>query len=177
MRLKSHFGFNKQERSGIFFLLLITTVLQGGCYHVKANPSLRESNFALDTEEQSKMDSLKNHQLEVSVKTYPFNPNYITDYKGYTLGLSTSQLDRLFAFREGSKFVNSAKEFQTVTQVSDSLLDQSSPYFKFPEWVTTIVWAGTLISQDAISGSRSPRLSPPRGLKFHRRVLRDCRSV
>lgn len=33
--------------------------------------------------------------------------------------------------------MNSAKEFQTVTQVSDSLLNQSSPYFKFPDWVTT----------------------------------------
>ena len=136
MRKQSPFRFNKQERSGIFFLLLITTVLQGGYYYVKANPSQRESNFALDTEEQSKMDSLKNHQLEASVKIFPFNPNYITDYKGYTLGLSTSQLDRLFAFREEGKFVNSAKEFQTVTQVSDSLLNQISPYFKFPDWVT-----------------------------------------
>jgi len=136
MRKQSHFRFNKQERSGIFFLLLIVIVLQCGYYYVKANPSQSETVFALNTKEQTKIDSLKNHQPEASVKIYPFNPNYLTDYKGYTLGLSTSQLDRLFAFRKKGKFVNSANEFQAVTKVSDSLLNEISPYFKFPEWVT-----------------------------------------
>ncbi len=135
MRFKSHFRFNKQERSGIFFLLLIVIVLQGGYYYVKANPSPRDGNFTLIASEQNKIDSLKTHQPEAASKIYPFNPNYITDYKGYTLGLSTSELDRLIAFREQGKFVNSAKEFQTVTQISDSLLNQISPYFKFPDWV------------------------------------------
>jgi DNA uptake protein ComE-like DNA-binding protein len=31
--------------------------------------------------------------------------------------------------------VNSPKEFQAVTKVSDSLLNAISPYFKFPDWV------------------------------------------
>jgi len=136
MRKQSHFRFNKQERSGIFFLLLIVIVLQGGYYYVKANPSPRQTNFTLNAQEQSRIDSLKSHQTEASVKIYPFNPNYLTDYKGYTLGLSTSQLDRLFAFRKKGKFVNSANEFQAVTKVSDSLLNEISPYFKFPDWVT-----------------------------------------
>lgn len=34
-----------------------------------------------------------------------------------------------------NKFVNSAKEFQKVTNVSDSLLKVMAPFFKFPEWV------------------------------------------
>lgn len=136
MRKQPHFRFNKQERSGIFFLLLITIVFQVGYYYIKANPSPRETNFVLSVHEQSKIDSLINYKSEAAVKMYPFNPNYLSDYKGYTLGLSTSQLDRLFAFREEGKFVNSAKEFQAVTQVSDSLLNQISPYFKFPDWVT-----------------------------------------
>ncbi|MBO0331704.1 ComEA family DNA-binding protein [[Muricauda] lutisoli] len=135
MKFKSHFRFNKQERSGIFFLLLIVIVLQGGYYYVKANPSTREAGFALNIPEQYKVDSLKANQPVASPKTYPFNPNYITDYKGYALGLSASELDRLFAFREQGSFVNSAKEFQNVTQISDSLLNQISPYFKFPDWV------------------------------------------
>ncbi|MEC7772373.1 MAG: helix-hairpin-helix domain-containing protein [Bacteroidota bacterium] len=135
MKFKSHFRFNKQERSGIFFLLLIVIVLQGGYYYVKANPSTREAGFATNIPEQHKIDSLKAHQPLATPKIYPFNPNYITDYKGYALGLSTSELDRLFAFREQGKFVNSAKEFQTITQISDSLLHQISPYFKFPDWV------------------------------------------
>jgi len=135
MRKQFHFRFNKQERSGIFFLLLIVIVLQGGYYYVKAKPSQTETSFALNTEEQDKIDSLRNHRSEASVKMYPFNPNYLTDYKGYTLGLTTDELDRLFAFREQGRFVNSANEFQAVTKVSDSLLGVLSPYFKFPDWV------------------------------------------
>ena len=115
MRLKSHFRFNKQERSGIFFFLVLVIVLQGGYYYVKANPSSKETAFALNALEQAKIDSLKIHQPEATRKIYPFNPNYITDCKGYTLGLSASQLDRLFAFRKQDKFVNSAKDFQNVT--------------------------------------------------------------
>lgn len=137
MKLKSHFRFNKQERSGIFFLLLIVILLQGGYFFVKANPPSKEADFALNTLEQNRIDSLKILQTEATRKIYPFNPNYITDYKGYTLGLSPSELDRLFAYRKQDKFVNSAKEFQNVTQISDSLLNEISPYFKFPDWVNS----------------------------------------
>ncbi|WP_243765946.1 helix-hairpin-helix domain-containing protein [Polaribacter cellanae] len=68
-------------------------------------------------------------------KIYPFNPNYITDFKGAQLGMSLDEIDRLLAFRKTNKFVNSKKEFQQITKVSDSLLHKISPYFKFPDWV------------------------------------------
>ena len=115
-------------------MLLIVVVLQCGYYYVKATPSNLESDFALNAVEQTKIDSLKKERFDKSQKIYPFNPNYLTDYKGYALGLSPSELDRLFTFRDQGKFVNSDKEFQTVTQISDSLLNKISPYFKFPEW-------------------------------------------
>jgi DNA uptake protein ComE-like DNA-binding protein len=70
-----------------------------------------------------------------SKKIYPFNPNYISDFKGYQLGLSVKEIDNLIAYRNQGKFINSIKEFQEVTGVSDSLLNVISPYFKFPKWV------------------------------------------
>ncbi|MCB0389468.1 MAG: helix-hairpin-helix domain-containing protein [Winogradskyella sp.] len=83
------------------------------------------------------IDSLRLVEIENrKPKVYPFNPNYITDYKGYTLGMSNEEIDRLLQFRAQDKWVNSAKEFQQVTKVSDSLLATMSPYFKFPEWIT-----------------------------------------
>ncbi|MEN8816009.1 MAG: helix-hairpin-helix domain-containing protein [Nonlabens sp.] len=85
---------------------------------------------------QSKLDSLVAIQQRRRDTIYPFNPNYITDYRGYKLGLSVEEIDRLHRFRESGKWVNSKKEFQQVTQVSDQWLDSISPYFKFPEWVT-----------------------------------------
>ena len=62
-------------------------------------------------------------------------PNYISDYKGEQLGMSLVEIDRLLTFRKTNKFINSKEEFQKITKISDSLLDQISPYFKFPDWV------------------------------------------
>jgi DNA uptake protein ComE-like DNA-binding protein len=84
---------------------------------------------------QLKIDSTKEVETQYKSKIYPYNPNFITDYKGYKYGMTTQQLDRLFAFRKQNKYVNSAKEFQQVTKVSDSLLKEMSVYFKFPDWV------------------------------------------
>ena len=79
--------------------------------------------------------SLKSITSQDTYKMYPFNPNFITDFKGYKLGMKVSEIDRLLAFRKTNKYVNSAQEFQKVTQVSDSLLAVIAPYFKFPDWV------------------------------------------
>ncbi|MCA0132833.1 ComEA family DNA-binding protein [Winogradskyella alexanderae] len=85
---------------------------------------------------RSEIDSLKVAKLEENKTTiYPFNPNYITDFKGYSLGMSNEEIDRLHEFRSKNQWVNSASQFQKVTNVSDSLLAEISPYFKFPEWV------------------------------------------
>lgn len=81
-------------------------------------------------------DSLAHLRLEQRKKKYPFNPNYLTPYRAYQWGMTEEQLQRLQKFRENGKFVNSHVQFQEVTQVSDSLLKEMSPYFKFPEWVT-----------------------------------------
>ncbi|MFD2828841.1 hypothetical protein ACFSYG_20345 [Leeuwenhoekiella polynyae] len=37
---------------------------------------------------------------ESQPKIYPFNPNFITDYKGYTLGMRMVEIDKLLRFRE-----------------------------------------------------------------------------
>lgn len=84
---------------------------------------------------QTIIDSLKQQKATYKSKMYSFNPNFITDFKGYKLGMTVQEIDRLLVYRNQNKFVNSAKEFQVVTKVSDSLLKVISPYFKFPDWV------------------------------------------
>lgn len=84
---------------------------------------------------QAKLDSLKNTESKsADYKIFPFNPNFISDFKGYQLGLNTDQIDRLFRYRNKGKFVNSSEEFQRVTGINDSLLHLIAPYFKFPKW-------------------------------------------
>ena len=51
--------------------------------------------------------------------------------------MSTEEIDRLLEHRTNGKYINSAKEFQKVTNVSDSLLNIIEPFFKFPDWVKT----------------------------------------
>ncbi|WP_456314636.1 ComEA family DNA-binding protein [Pseudomonas shirazensis] len=83
---------------------------------------------------QSEIDSMKLAKYDAKLQMYLFNPNFISDYKGYKLGLSVEEIDRLMAFRKENKYVNSAADFQKVTKISDSLLSVISPFFKFPNW-------------------------------------------
>jgi len=132
---KSHFKFNKQERSGIFYVLLGIVLLLALRYYIANQDFGEPGGFALNTQQQERIDSLKTQKLlKGKQKIYPFNPNYLTDYKGYVLGMTPNEIDRLHIFRANNGFVNSAEEFQVVTKVSDSLLEVISPYFKYPEW-------------------------------------------
>lgn len=137
MKIKtSHIAFTNKQRYGIFLLLFLIVVLQS-IYVVIVWPTAPKliNDDALHTY-NVEVDSLKQQALKDNKpKLFPFNPNYITDFKGYTLGMSNEEIDKLLAYRRENKWVNSAEDFQKVTGVSDSLLDELSPYFKFPDWV------------------------------------------
>ncbi|PRX53135.1 ComEA family DNA-binding protein [Flagellimonas meridianipacifica] len=153
---KSHFRFTKQERNGIFFLVLLIVLLQLAYVLVRATPANTNQALMLDAEVQHQVDSLKQLAIEKgSRKIYPFNPNFISDYKGYTLGMSPKEIDRLFEFRKTGRYVNSATEFQEVTQVSDSLLLAISSYFKFPEWKQKNNSSNTYTAKDSNKGKQS----------------------
>lgn len=134
---RSHFWYNKSQRNGILILIAIILIFQAIYIFVDfSNDEVNIKELEL-SKYQDHIDSLKIIQKEDNkFKIYPFNPNYITDFKGYQLGMSVDEIDNLINFRKTGRFVNSAAEFQNVTKVSDSLLTQISPYFKFPEWVS-----------------------------------------
>ncbi len=133
--IKQFFNFNSRQRKGIFGLFLIIIILQLIYFFVDfSNPEIL-NNDKKWLSLQPQIDSLKAENHKYTNKTHPFNPNFITDFKGYKLGMTTTEIDRLLAFRKTNKYVNSAKEFQEVTKVSDELLHKISPYFKFPDWV------------------------------------------
>lgn len=133
---KSHFWYTKSQRNGIFVLLLLIVIFQLAYFFIDVTP---DNVIDVNSDEvvalQSEIDSLKKEKIKKQNKVFPFNPNFISDYKGERLGMSLEEIDRLHKFREQNKYVNSAEEFQEVTKVSDSLLNVISPYFKFPDWV------------------------------------------
>ncbi|MFM9521602.1 helix-hairpin-helix domain-containing protein [Flavobacterium psychrophilum] len=137
MSFKQYFIFNKEQKIGITILVVLIISVQLLYFFVdfstaKTSTKEEEQWLAMQTE----IDSLKPVSNNDTYKMYPFNPNFITDFKGYKLGMKAAEIDRLLAFRKTNKYVNSAQEFQKVTQISDSLLAIIAPYFKFPDWVT-----------------------------------------
>lgn len=139
-------AFSASQRRGLLVLGLIAMIMQVLLVldFREQEPLPEEGKRWLAN--QRTVDSLAKVTGEKKYQLYPFNPNFITDYKGYRLGMSVAEIDRLFAFRKNGKYVNSAAEFQEVTGISDSLLRAMAPYFKFPEWVNrkrrqTVVFA------------------------------------
>ena len=137
-KIKSHFVFNKSQRNGILLLLFFISGYLVINYYVDFS---KENLLDINSKEviaiQKELDSLRTIEVESKKpKVFPFNPNFLTDFKGYTLGMSTEEIDRLLAFRKENKWINSVEDFKKVTKVSDSLLNKISPYFKFPDWVT-----------------------------------------
>ncbi|MEY4432649.1 MAG: hypothetical protein RLZZ44_779 [Bacteroidota bacterium] len=132
----SYFTFSKSQRYGLLALFILIVILQFFSFFLDLTIPINENS---DKEKwlsvQSEVDSLKEVAFSKRATLYPFNPNFISDYKGYRLGMSVQEMDRLLLFRKQNKFVNSAEEFQKVTGISDSLLDILAPYFKFPDWI------------------------------------------
>ncbi len=126
------------HRSGIFLLLLLIIIFQAAWYFYANEKPISKKASADEIQWlalQSQIDSMKLISSQKKYEIKPFNPNFISDYKGYILGMTVKEIDRLNQFRAQDKFVNSVQEFQDVTQVSDSLLNKISVYFKFPDWV------------------------------------------
>lgn len=137
-KIKSFFVFNSSQRNGILFLLLLVSgfaVINN--YIDFTTENLLDTNSKEVLAVQKELDSIRILLTESNqTKIYPFNPNFITDFKGYKLGMSSEEIDRLLDYRKQNKWINSKEDFKEVTKVSDSFLDQISIYFKFPEWVT-----------------------------------------
>ncbi len=131
----SHFEIHSRFRNGIFLLSIILLISVFG-YYFYPKQVQSDQNFVELTNFQNQIDSLKliASQEKKKYQFRPFNPNFISDHKGYQLGLSPEQLDRLFSYRKQNKWINSVSEFKKVTKVSDSLLSIISPLFKFPDW-------------------------------------------
>lgn len=132
-----NFQFSSSQKRGTLFLLAAIVVVQILIYFT-GNFQFKKStiHFTELTQYQKVVDSLKREKItQSSPKIYPFNPNYLTEYRAYVIGLSATEFDRLQKFRTQNQFVNSAEDFQRVTGVHDSVLQRISPYFKFPDWV------------------------------------------
>jgi DNA uptake protein ComE-like DNA-binding protein len=132
------YQFSASERRGVIVFITIIALLQIGYFSLDYLVKIPVTYDWKDAELsalQKRIDSLKIAKQTPIYTIFPFNPNYITEYKAYQLGLSATEFNKIQSFRAQNKWINSTKDFQRVTGVNDSLLAVISPYFKFPDWV------------------------------------------
>lgn len=134
------FTFSKGHFAGLLLLVFLIVSAQLVIYLIQHQEASSFNQLNKEEKEwlaiQAEIDSVKSVQAEEQGRIYPFNPNFITDYKGYKLEMTVNQIDRLHRLRAQNKYVNSAVEFQKITGVSSQWLKKYAPYFKFPDWVS-----------------------------------------
>ncbi|MVX34259.1 ComEA family DNA-binding protein [Myroides sp. LoEW2-1] len=142
---KSHrnkwYYYTKSQRRGVVVFVILIIIIQL-CFIVlfKTSSPVFVNDRVVDMEKithlNQRIDNIATIYTKKRDTIYPFNPNFISDFKGYSLGMSIEEIDRLLSFRAENKYVNSAQEFQSVTRVLDEWLKKYSVYFKFPDWVS-----------------------------------------
>ena len=135
--MKFYTYFSNQQRLAVVGLILVIVFLEVLSIFPKPNGY---DGFQVVLESYLKFQNeitqqIVLNEIKSAPKIYPFNPNFITDYKGYKLGMNSKEINRLLLYRAQNKWINSAKEFQNVTKVSDLFLHIISLNFKFPDWV------------------------------------------
>jgi len=110
----------------------LIVLIQAGSYCLDFYLTEKGPHLELNAALQKEIDSLKLLQAKVKFKPQAVNPNYISDYRGYLLGMSILEIDRLHAYRERGLFLQTPEEFQRVTEVSDSLFETITLKLRFP---------------------------------------------
>ncbi len=127
--------FNRSQRRGILLLLSFIFIGQIAIWVFDNNALTPVETSKIPPDLQKQYDSLKKIALQKQQpKIYPFNPNYLSDYKGYFLGMTPQQIDKITAFRQTGRYFQSKQEFKQVAGLSDSLFQKLLPYIKIPEY-------------------------------------------
>ena len=107
-KIKSFFVFNSSQRNGILFLLLLVSGFAVISNYIDfTTENLLDTNSKEVLALQKELDYIKTLLIESNQpKIYPFNPNFITDFKGYKLGMSSEEIDRLLDYRKQNKWIN-----------------------------------------------------------------------
>jgi len=89
---------------------------------------------------------------------YPFNPNYLSDYRAYVFGMEPHSIDQLLAFRKSGTWIRSAEEFKSIAGIEDSLMAEIGPYLIFTEWKKTIVRKNAMAKKMGLNHCRAANL-------------------
>lgn len=109
MKSKAVFGISARRKTrAVFLLLVILSLVLLYRFTKQLIPDAKL--LVLDEALQAHIDSLK--RLPVAKTIYPFNPNFISDQRGFFLDLSTDEIDRLQVFDKQDSGLIQKKNFK-----------------------------------------------------------------
>ena len=125
------------------------------------------------TQHQKWIDSTAKSKAQ-KLRLYPFNPNYLSDYRAYELGMEPHSIDRLLAFRKSGKWIRSAEEFKSIAGLEDSLMAVIGPYLIFPEWKKTTDRKNAMAEKMGLNHCRAADLKTIYGVgeKLSQRIIK-----
>ncbi len=123
--------YNARQRKGMLAFLFVIWLLVVGVYLYDLKRKPVQSVFEIDKKEQMRLDSLaKIYDSLQSPAIYPFNPNYLSDYRAYIMGIDTVALKKIRLFRKQGKFFKSKEHFKEISGIDDSLFNKLEPYIR-----------------------------------------------
>ena len=117
-----------------FLLFLIIHLLISLLYKQSRQNS---ETLVVNKETQHLIDSLKGLKIasnKARDSIYPFNPNYISDFKAYQLSISPAAVERIRAYRASGNYLLSEEDLKKVAGLSDAEVNRIRPYLKFPDF-------------------------------------------
>lgn len=129
-------NLTKAQRKGILWTLVLFSAAHLGVTYFPKNTQKANVYLQHDSLKQMQIEALvEKKQKSIKDTIYPFNPNYITDFKAYQLGISVDVVNRIRTYRGAGKYISSERDFQRISQLSDSELLRIRPYLKIPKLI------------------------------------------
>ena len=130
----SFLNLTKAQRRGVLWTLVLFLLLHLGITFLPKKTQNGDTSLVLDTIAQQQVDALiATKQTTIRDTIYPFNPNYISNFKAYQLGISMDAVYRIRAYRNAGRYISSDKTLQQVAKLSNEELSRIRPYLKLPK--------------------------------------------
>ncbi|NCG04551.1 MAG: hypothetical protein GWO82_04380 [Bacteroidetes bacterium] len=127
-------NLTKAQRKGMIWTLILFLLIHFGIVFYPKNTPKGSAYLQLDSLAQMQIEVLAaKKQVSIKDAIYPFNPNYITDFKAYQLGISMEVVYRIRAYRDAGNYITSEKVFQQLAELSNDELLRIRPYLKLPK--------------------------------------------
>ncbi|MBU1013176.1 MAG: helix-hairpin-helix domain-containing protein [Bacteroidetes bacterium] len=134
--LSGFFYFNKKERRGIYFLIIIITLI--GIFNLALQFIIQKPEIDFTQYEQfiSHYDSLitSNNKLQDSIIQYfNFDPNKLKKEEWLQLGLNPKQAQVIINYRNKGGVFKTKEDFQKIYSIDSALFSKLNPFISLPE--------------------------------------------